>query len=205
MKRKLGSCLMMVGTVLMIGALSLFLYNQYEQAKAGQAATEVLSKMQSAIGETAADTDATDESVPVPPAETSPVSAQMKEVEIDGYAYIGYLSIPVLEMELPVMSQWDYSRLKIAPCRFTGTTMDDNLVIAGHNYSRHFGPVRDLVEGDSVIFTDMEGVTTAYVVVAKDIVAPTAVEEITACDFDLTLFTCTYGGQSRVAVFCNRQ
>ena len=37
------------------------------------------------------------------------------------------------------------------------------------------------------------------------VVSFTAVEEMTAGEYDLTLFTCTYGGQSRVTVRCDRE
>ena len=40
--------------------------------------------------------------------------------------------------------------------------------------------------------------------VALEILQPTAVEEMTAGEFDLTLFTCTYGGKSRVTVRYDR-
>jgi sortase A len=73
-----------------------------------------------------------------------------------------------------------------------------------HNYASHFGGLSKLSEGDSVIFTDMDGIVTAYEVVAQDVLAPNAVEEMTSGDFDLTLFTCTYGGKSRVTVYCDR-
>ena len=46
---------------------------------------------------------------------------------------------------------------------------------------------------------------TEYRVVVLDILSPDAIEEMTAGDFDLTLFTCTYGGQSRVTVYCNKE
>ncbi len=66
-------------------------------------------------------------------------------------------------------------------------------MIAGHNYTtHHFGTLYELEEGDKVIFTDMDGVVTHYQVVALDILQPTAVEEMTAGAYDLTLFTCTY-------------
>ena len=73
-----------------------------------------------------------------------------------------------------------------------------------HNYDSHFGPISKLEIGDSVIFVDMDGNTITYEVVGKDILAPTAVEEMTSGAFDLTLFTCTYGGASRVTVYCDR-
>jgi sortase A len=56
--------------------------------------------------------------------------------------------------------------------------------------------------GDEVIFTDMDGFSTRYLVVNKDVLSPYAVEEVISGDFDLTLFTCTYGGENRIGVYC---
>lgn len=126
-------------------------------------------------------------------------------VEIDGYGYVGYLTIPALGLELPVMAEWDYARLRLAPCRYSGSTKTGDLVIAAHNYARHFGSLQTLLAGDEVRFTDMDGVVTVYEVAAVEILQPTAVEEMTAGEYDLTLFTCTYGGQSRVTVRCDRR
>ncbi|MBR5633023.1 MAG: sortase, partial [Clostridia bacterium] len=67
----------------------------------------------------------------------------------------------------------------------------------------HFGTLSRLNVGDEVSFTDMDGVTTRYRVEAMDILESTAVETMTSGEFDLTLFTCTYSGQSRVTVYCN--
>ena len=128
----------------------------------------------------------------------------MTEVEIDGHRYIGYLTLPGLELELPVMADWNYPQLRIAPCRYTGSVRGEDLVLMAHNYARHFGGLSELSEGDSVIFTDMDGHVTLYEVIARDILAPTAVAEMTSGDFDLTLFTCTYGGKSRVTVYCDK-
>lgn len=129
---------------------------------------------------------------------------EMTEVEINGNQYIGYLSIPVLGLELPIMSSWSYPKLNIAPCRYTGSVRGEDLVLMAHNYSSHFGKLSQLDLGDMVEFTDMDGVITRYEVVGKDVLDPAAVEEMTSGDFDLTLFTCTYGGGSRVTVYCNR-
>ena len=128
----------------------------------------------------------------------------MTEVEINGNQYIGYLSIPVLGLELPIMSSWSYPKLNIAPCRYTGSVRGEDLVLMAHNYSSHFGKLSQLDLGDMVEFTDMDGVITRYEVVGKDVLDPAAVEEMTSGDFDLTLFTCTYGGGSRVTAYCNR-
>lgn len=194
MRRKAGTICIILGTALILAALSLFLWNQKEAAQAGAAVEEVLPQVVEEIEAVIAD-----ETV-IP----DPYSPEMTQVEIDGYAYIGYISIPALELELPVMSEWDYTRLKIAPCRYHGSTKTDDLVIAAHNYTRHFGGIKNLSVGDAVYFTDMDGVVSVYEVVEIDTLSPAAVEEMNDSGFDLTLFTCTYGGQSRVTVRCDR-
>ena len=50
----------------------------------------------------------------------------------------------------------------------------------------------------------MEGVTSHYLVSAVDAVPPTAVEEVCSGQFDLALVTCTYGGETRLVVYCDR-
>lgn len=180
---------MLLGTVLLLAALSLFLWNQQEDKRAGASVDNILPRVVEQIG-TSTYPDLYDQA--------------MTEVEIDGYAYIGYLSIPSVELELPVMSEWDYVRLKIAPCRYTGSTKTDDLVICAHNYTRHFGPIKNLSVGDLVYFTDMDGVVFAYEVAEMDVLQPADVEEMSSREFDLTLFTCTYGGKTRVTVRCER-
>ena len=81
------------------------------------------------------------------------------------------------------------------------------IIAATLNYTltwRLLGPINDLVLGDTVFYTDMSGYTIEYEVVESTILAPTAIEEMTSGEFDLTLFTCTVGGKSRVTVRCNR-
>ena len=48
----------------------------------------------------------------------------------------------------------------------------------------------------------MDGAVWQYEVEEVDILAPSDVEGMTAGEYELTLFTCTYGGQSRVTVRC---
>lgn len=206
MKRKFGVIFMITGAALVLAALSLFVYNRREDARAEQASQDLLPQLVAQIKDHSADLpETTTVIIPGTPVELlKPEEVVMKEVEIDGYGYIGYLSIPSLGLELPVMGDWDYTRLRIAPCRYAGTVLGEDLVIMAHNYSRHFGRLTELVPGDTILLTDMNGVITQYQVVAQDVLPPTAVEEMTAGDCDLTLFTCTYGGQSRITVWCDR-
>lgn len=201
MKRKLGVALMALGLALLAGAAGLFFWNEQEADRAAEASAELMPKLSAAIIENAKQ-DPPDAPITLP-LPTEPEKPTMKTVEIDGHSYIGYLTIPRLGLELPVMSEWSDANLKIAPCRFTGTTMEENLVLAAHNYKKHFGPIRRLKTGDQVVFVDMENVTTVYEVAATDPVAPTAVEEVTAGAYDLALVTCTYGGNTRLVVYCD--
>ena len=205
MRKITGTMCLILGAALILGAVGLFFYNETEAVSAEQAAAQQLQLLVQQIEVRKENSEIDPEKdLNIPLEYLEPEDLAMTEVEIEGYSYIGYLYFPTLELELPIMADWDYSRLKIAPCRYTGSVRGENLVLMGHNYTRHFGRIGRLVEGDSVIFTDMDGHATSYQVVARDVLDPTAVDEMTAGDFDLTLFTCTYGGQSRVTVYCDR-
>lgn len=126
----------------------------------------------------------------------------MPEQEIDGRMYIGILEVPDYGIELPVISQWSYPNLKIAPCRYKGSAYLDNFIIAAHNYPSHFGNLKSLQQADEIVFTDIDGNVFRYEVAEKEVLKSTAVDEMEAGEWDLTLFTCTTGGSSRVTVRC---
>ena len=228
MRNKFGNLFMILGAVFLCGALVLFLYNRQEARTAEQASVELLTmlveelkereeeQLVSSVNITVCGNEASRENVAdlapgiypdeleIPDSLLTAEDPKMPEVVLDDQAYIGVLSLPALQLELPIMSEWSYAKLRIAPCRYYGSLQGDNLVLMAHNYTRHFGNISRLSEGEQVLFCDTEGNFTEYEVVAHDILDPYAVEEITAGDFDLTLFTCTYGGQSRVVVYCDR-
>lgn len=193
MKHRAGLLLLLFGAALMVSALLLFCNNRDESASAGKASARILPQLEAEIA-------VLDEIFPqqFTPEQTMP------QREIDGNTYIGILSIPSLEINLPVMSDWSYPKLKVAPCRFSGSVGEENLVIMAHNYDTHFGLLSLLKPGDSVEFRDMLGRTYLYTVVMTEILQPTAVEEMESGGYDLTLFTCTYGGENRITVRCSR-
>lgn len=133
------------------------------------------------------------------------VCPEMPEQEVNGQAYIGTLEIPALERKLGVISRWSGERLQLAPCRYSGSAYTGGLVIAAHNYSAHFGKLKDLEPGDTVLFMDVDGNAFSYEVTLLETLQPDAVEEMTDESWDLTLFTCTTGGASRVTVRCKRK
>ena len=187
MPKKSGVILISLGAVLILAALLLFLHNRSEDRRAGQEAESLLEDARSAM---AADTD------PEP---------QEEPAEEITYDYAGVIAIPDLSLELPVIDQWSYDRLKVAPCRQSGAAADGDLVIAAHNYKSHFGYLDRLQPGASVIFTDMEGTVYRYVVEEIRRLEPEDAEDVSSVfssEYPLVLYTCTPGGKARVAVFC---
>ena len=133
-----------------------------------------------------------------------PYSQEMTTLMVDGYEYIGCLSVPALGLELPVMSQLDEYRLKLAPCLYMGTANEDNMIIGAHNYKKHFASLSKLMPGDDVVFTAMDGNIYFYQVASLETLMPEEREKLTDTDYALTLFTCTYGGRKRTVVRCDR-
>lgn len=211
MPKKAGIAIVTLGAVLIVSALLLFLYNQHEADVAGQEAESLMSDLESWIEgqNTEPGTENTGESTDPAATEETETSeptleAEMPVVRINGYSYVGYVEIPVLELKLPVLSEWSYDRLQIAPCRQHGSSRTDDLVIAAHNYRTHFGRLKELSEGDTVIFTDMDGIVNTYSIAKIDTIDPYDVDCVLNSEYDLVLYTCTVGGKTRVTVFCNR-
>ena len=200
-RRIIGLICMLLGVLLMAGAGFMLYENHREEAQAGGESAAVLAQLREALAEEA-QTGAT--AAPHSDETQTDVPRAMPTLEIEGQAYIGYLELPTLGLTLPVMSDWSYERLRIAPCRYWGSVYDDSLVILAHNYARHFGGIRDLEIGDTVQFIDADGVIYRYVVAAQETLERGDVAAMTGSDYDLTLFTCTYGGRQRVTVRLNR-
>lgn len=193
-----GVICVLLGVVLLLAALGLYGYNRWEDAQAGAEAQTVVQDLQEKVVEQ------TQSAASAPAIDYSSLDPELPVVELDGYEYVGTVSIPAIGIDLPVMSEWSYPRLKIAPCRQFGSSRTDDLVIAAHNYESHFGKLTSLTAGDSVTFTDMDGIVNEYVVNKVEVLDPHSVEEVEHSGYALVLYTCTYGGKTRVTVFCDR-
>ncbi len=194
MPKKAGVVFVALGAVLMLSALLLFIHNERESRNAGQEAENLLGEVQSAMEEAEyEETDAKEAS-----------DAAMPTVLIDGYECIGYIAVSALDLELPVLSDWDYSRLEVAPVRHFGSAASDDLVIAAHNYKSHFGSLSTLEIGDEIRFTDMDGIENRYTLSSLETLAADAVSAVQNSGHDLVLYTCTSDGTARVAAFCDR-
>lgn len=209
MPKKAGIAIATLGAALILSALLLFLYNQRQAEAAGQEAEILMSDLESWMQEQKIE-PAEKSAAPIPSEETEagaeePEQAEeMPAVNINSYEYVGYVEIPALGLKLPVLSEWDYDRLRIAPCCQHGSSRTDDLVIAAHNYRTHFGRLGELTVGDTVTFTDMDGIINTYAVVAMDTIDPYDVGSVLNSEYDLVLYTCTLNGESRVTAFCSR-
>ena len=192
---KKGRIFLGLGLLFLMAALSLACWNMMEDFRAGKASQRVLEKMEASSVPDAEDKET---GILLDPESRIPVE------ELDGQTYMGILRIPSLDLNLPVNSRWSYPLLRQTPCRYSGSAEANDLVIMAHNYARHFGHLNRLSVGDEVTFTDVEGGQYVYQVEECEILEPEESEEMTSGDWDLTLFTCTVGGQYRVAVRCSR-
>ena len=206
MKQKIGKICMVLGALLILASAGLLAYNKWDADRADKASQQVLGELEDTLTKTMEEKTKADEVVLQP--ELDPTQP-MTEVELEGWNYIGYLSIPSIGLALPVMSEWSYAGLKIAPGRYSGSTYADNMVVCAHNYAKHFSPIKWLAEGAEVYFTDMDGMRWSYEVSVVETIQPTQIEKMTektedSENWDLTLFTCTTGGSARCAVRCVR-
>lgn len=188
-KRGRGTVWINAGLLLIAAALFLSAYNEWESHEARDSARQVIAQLCDALPTEAGE-----------PTTLPDVRREMPVKTINGRDYIGVLSIPSLELELPVISQWDYPALKVAPCRYSGSLYQDNLIICAHNYASHFGKLKELQPGDIVLFTDMDEHVVTFQMVERETLNPMDAEGMEAGDWDLTLFTCTIDGQTRVTI-----
>lgn len=198
MKLKKGSIFIIIGLLLLAAALFLTCFNIYDQFRAEHSVENIMDQLSRQDG----GRDLSDGEIPdyiLDPDMEMPVKTA------DGRDYIGTLEIPSLNLTLPILSSWSYDNLRIAPCRYTGSAYRNDMVLAAHNYPSHFGRLKHLREGEEVIFTDEAGNRFTYTAVVRETLMPEAIDEMTGKeeeDWDLTLFTCTIGGRSRVTVRC---
>lgn len=201
MGKRIGIACIFLGIVCLLSAVGFIVCNRWEDNRAASLSQDLLQDVQNII--VAPQPELLPDDKVLPPDNTQKPPTEMATVEVDGYDCIGILSIPVLELELPVLTPWSYTKLNRAPCHYYGTCYEKDFVISAHNYRSHFGRLSELQAGDIVIFTDVHGVAHSYEVVLLETLPPTATEAMITSGFDLSLYTCTPGGANRVTVRCS--
>lgn len=205
-KNRIGNILKGAGLILVTAAVLLLVYNLWDGHRARESEEAILAEYLQENKKASESPDASDkeDKQNIPDYLLNP-DMDMPEYTLKSLgdvACIGILEIPALDLELPVISSWSYSSLRLAPCRYSGSAYKGDLVIAAHNYQSHFGGLRTLPEGSEVFFTDAVGKRFSYYVAVTEALTPWSVDDMTSGEWPLTLFTCTLDSQNRVTVRC---
>ncbi len=209
MKKTIKKAFIIIGIFLLASAASLCIYNIVQDRSASRRSQEVLTELRKLIPvSTAAEItkpayNPADDIYTPYEEEKSSVSDIPEPINIDGRRYCGLISIPALGLELPVSDDCSYDELNMTPCRYSGTAAGNDLMIAAHNYNGHFGRIGELNSGDELLFFDTGGKLYTYRVDDIRIFDGSDSEGMfsgKSSDWDITLFTCTLSGRSRVAV-----
>lgn len=188
-----GKIIMFVGVILVLAAMLLTFFNFYTEKNAEQHSADVLEKLD--MASISVDETSTPDYVLNP-------YMILPKMNVDGTDYVGTVSIPSLSITLPVTADCNTDNLRYAPCVYEGTPYKDKMILAGHNYKTHFGPIDNLTNGDIVVFNDIDGNEFRYEVMYTEIIEETDIEKMNEGDWDLSLFTCTYSGTQRITVRC---
>jgi sortase A len=189
--------------LLLVCALTLTIYYLCIDTQAGETAEAIEQELRAEIQEKTSDGGYAQEAAEDQPLYVSNPETDMPVMDIDGHDYTGILEIPVLDISLPVMSQWSYSEMKQAPSCYTGSIYMNNMVIAAYNYKSHFGSLNELQPGDTVTFTDTDDNLFCYEVKAVEELKTSSLEEVENNGYDLTLVTCNHGGKAIYTVRCS--
>lgn len=119
----------------------------------------------------------------------------------------GIIEIPEINIYYPIFSNLNEELLKVAPCKFSGTSLDENgnICVAGHNYdnSMFFSRINTLNISDKIFIFDQNGKKYAYSVTNIYEVNQSDLSPI--FDYDtsqkiLTLVTCNNFNSNRIIV-----
>ena len=143
MKTDPGRIWINTGLLLLAAALFLWAYNGQESRRAGDAAQQVITELTQSLPqqpptEAGVDPEQTEAPAVKLPEYLLDAQREMPEKTVNGRDYIGVLSIPSLNLELPVLSQWSYPNLKVAPCRYSGSLYQNDLILCGFQHPDHF-------------------------------------------------------------------
>lgn len=196
MKQIRAAALILLGLSMILASAYLFSRYEQEAETAGENAQQLLAALTEEIEKNKEqnlyDTAVQEQSI-----------GQMLQTSLQGYDLVGIIRVPGAGVELPVLNDWNYDLLKLSPCRYSGSIEGQDLILMGHNYKKHFAPLRRVSPGDRVEFLDVSGTSHAYVVAETEVLKPTQLDELSSSEHSLTIFTCTPGGQSRFVVRCD--
>lgn len=193
---KLSKILVFIGITLIIASGIIIITNNYEDNKAKENSKIVLKNLKDNIKEQTKDKSNTN-------IKPTSISKQDNTIKIDNNKYIGIITIPKLNIELPIMSNYNEEKLKIAPCLYYGT-ISNKIIICAHSYRSHFGTLSKLSQNDKIVITNVDGENIIYEVLEIEVLDSNDIKKMINTEFDLTLYTCTNDGTKRITVRANK-
>ena len=192
-RQKRGLVLLAVGVLLMLSGLVMYVSREQEDVAAGKTAAVLLQQLENKTS-----------SVPVQPETDSqaPMDPVLPEKKYMGYALLGSIRVPSVDLELPLLDDWGEKMLKAAPCRYIGSISGGDMIIMGHNYKSHFRPLHKVKVGAEVEIENTIGTVFRYRVAEIEILHRTEGEKLSSEEYPLTIFTCRPGGLERLILRC---
>ena len=219
-KRVRGWLCIAMGIVMLCAAGGLYLRNEQQDKLAGETSALLLEMMQEEImhnQEQPAVPEESSEPIPEPTPEPAPSAEPIPELpledvsdeeppppvmELSGYSLLGILTAPSVEVELPILDDWNYTLLQVAPCRYSGSIAEGNLILLGHNFKSHFDSLQNIAVDDPVEFISTDGTLHRYTVAEIELLHKYDVDKLERDEYALTFFTCTKGGEHRLVIRC---
>lgn len=211
--------LISLGCCCLIGAVALSIYNQWDSERASEESLALMDSYSELLAIAIPDQEEAEatyniidpeeaqqnQSHPDETGENVSAEPQMKHVAVNNFDICGIINVPAIDIKMAVIYDWSYPNLKSSACRYSGTP-DSQMIVIAHNYKRHFGGLNRLNPGDKVEFASADGKKYIYKVTGTETWATDQLREIIAGDdWDLTLFTCTFDGNHRIVVRCERE
>lgn len=125
--------------------------------------------------------------------------------EIKGYKVVGKIEIPKINLESYILSETSKETLNISVAKLYGPQINKvgNFCIAGHNFNKFFGKIKNLEVKDNIILTDTYDNSIIYEVYDNFQTSPkdtSCLNQNTGGDRELTLITCTKGAIKRIII-----
>ena len=123
----------------------------------------------------------------------------------DNRKYLGKIYIKKINLEYVVFNNFNDSLLKIAPCKFYGSSLKEkgNICIAGHNYNdnRFFSRLNELKLKDIIEIEGLDGNKYQYIIYKK---FETDEKDLTPLknekEYEITLLTCNNTNKKRLII-----
>lgn len=171
-----NSVLMVLGFLLIIGAVALMVLGQISQGSAAQRAEALVREIRRLT----------------PPVHRGTVydraNTAMAAMEVEGMDFVAILDIPGCGRELPVFGHWETGKIPSFPCRYTGSIYDGSLIIGGSDNAGQFDFMKVISISDSVSITDMTGARYGYTVTDIRVTRDVSTGSLRSQDADLVLF-----------------